>query len=147
MFINRAESLMPYLPGTSHRHFFEISQQINKNTDSAIPFTFTPHLAPLTQGILSTIHIPLEPHDVTRAEEGLYTQYLNDYFVSVFPSDISHANTSQVVRTNHAHISTHKENNMLIVFCAIDNLWKGAVGQAIQNFNIRFGYEEHTGLI
>lgn len=148
MFINRSESLMPYAPGRSHRHYFEIQEQLKNTVFSDIDFTFTPHLAPLSQGMLSTIHIPLHPTDIERAIEALYAQYIEEPFVTIHTeSTDTPTNTRNVRNTNNIHIGIHKERDGLILFSAIDNIWKGAVGQAIQNFNIRCGFDETTGLI
>lgn len=147
LFVSRAESLMPYHPGTKHTHYAEISYQMQAVAHANHEFFFTPQLAPLSQGMLSCIHIPLAHNDIDRAEEALQAQYRDEYFISVFSSEQDiRIDTKKVRNTNHAHIQLHKESNMLLVFCVIDNLWKGAVGQAIQNCNIRFDFPEYTGL-
>lgn len=141
----RVESLKPYSPGRMHRHFYEMKQQLQAISYSEAMFTFSPHLAPLKQGMLSTIHIPLKSYDIGRAIESLNAQYIDEPFVSI-SEDLSLVDTQYVRNTNKIHISFKQEDDMLILFSAIDNLWKGASGQAIQNFNIRFGYKEDAGL-
>lgn len=148
MFTNRIESLMPYAPGRTHRHYFEIQEQLKNTTFADIDFTFTPHLAPLSQGMLSTIHIPLSDADIKRAKEALYAQYIDEPFISLYMEGSETSTNTQTVRnTNNIHIGIHQEYDGLILFSAIDNIWKGAVGQAIQNFNIKYGFDERTGLI
>lgn len=146
IFCNRTESVAPYKPGRTHRHHAEIKHQLQHIAFSEASFTFSPHLAPLSQGMLSTIHIPLHSDDIGRAKTALISQYIDEHFVKVHDNHISAIDTQKVRNTNAIHINLHEEEDMLIIFSCLDNLWKGAASQAIQNFNIRFGFDETTGL-
>lgn len=130
----------------THRHTPEIEQILD------IPgrLVFTPHLAPLNRGLLSTVNIPLAPNAPlpTRAEvERLYADYYAESsFVTVLQGSLP--KTSSVVGTNRAHVGVaiHERARMLIAVCAIDNLGKGAAGQAVQCANIVLGLDERQGL-
>lgn len=171
-----ADSMTPYKIG-GHRHTPEISRNFNvmyntraeaEKSDPGIPpMIFTPHLAPMNRGILSTIYIPLAdawriktvhsgaPHppaqEITeKAQEirDIYAEfYRNEPFVRVLPSDTIAA-TSRVRQSNFCDISVHLDQTgtTLILAAAIDNMVKGAAGQAVQNMNIIFGFEETAGL-
>jgi N-acetyl-gamma-glutamyl-phosphate reductase len=126
---------------------------------------FTPHLAPMNRGILSTIYIPLSAQwRITPANETLspskeieektneirkiYADFYKDEpFVRVLPAAVT-AGTNRVRQSNFCDISVHVDINgsTLIVVTAIDNMVKGASGQAIQNMNILFGFDETSGL-
>jgi N-acetyl-gamma-glutamyl-phosphate reductase len=132
---------------------------------SAPPVIFTPHLAPLNRGILSTIYIPLIPAwrvtpensvmppsgeiEAKTAEiHALYADFYKDEpFVRVLSPGLTAA-TNRVRQSNYCDISVHLDINgsVLIVTSAIDNMVKGASGQAVQNMNILFGYDEKAGL-
>jgi N-acetyl-gamma-glutamyl-phosphate reductase len=141
------ESFKPYKIG-NHRHVPEMEEVISLEADKPVSITFVPHLLPLTRGMLSTIYARVTP-GMTRAmiRAALVDQYESDTFVRVlaqgeFP-DIRH-----VRGTNFCDIGFHLDpgSGQLILVSAIDNLLKGAAGQAVQNMNILFGLEEQTGL-
>jgi N-acetyl-gamma-glutamyl-phosphate reductase len=124
---------------------------------------FTPHLAPMNRGILSTIYIPLEgggegpavprPPSARHEEKaaGIRERYAEFYrdepFVRVLPAGVTAA-TGRVRQSNYCDISVHLDPSagFLIVVSAIDNMMKGAAGQAVQNMNIIFGFDEKAGL-
>lgn len=130
-----------------HRHTPEIEQILN------IPnrLVFTPHLAPVNRGILSTVTIKLaeEASDITieRLQQLYEDYYAASPFVFVLPQGTL-PKTSSVVGTNNAHVSVvlHKPTRSAIALCAIDNICKGAAGQAIQCANIVFGFPQTAGL-
>lgn len=127
----------------AHRHTPEIAQGLMaKNAE--VSFTFTPHLVPMNRGILSTIHLAGD-HQQIRA--CLLDHYADEAFVQVLPQGHT-ASTSHVRGTNNVRISVHEEHvsGRAVVVSAIDNLIKGASGQAIQNMNIMFGLAEDRGL-
>jgi N-acetyl-gamma-glutamyl-phosphate reductase len=156
--------LAPYKVG-AHRHIPEISRNFSKMAGHRVPLVFTPHLAPMNRGILSTIYIPLKAGSVgeagaldmppskallRRAEEfrNLWADFYKDEpFVRVLPAGAS-ASTRGVRQSNFCDISVHLDQtgNTLIVVSAIDNMVKGAAGQAVQNMNIIFGFDERAGL-
>tara|TARA_Y100000590_G_C15587448_1_gene964690 strand:- start:224 stop:1243 length:1020 start_codon:yes stop_codon:yes gene_type:complete len=144
---NLYESLSAY--GLAiHRHNSEIDQQINKFYKGKFNLTFTPHLSPMFRGILTTIYF-----DIPKGKNLslIYKKLLNEYkyskFVKIckFNKSIS---TNDVINTNNCIISVCKSkfNNKGIIISAIDNLIKGGSGQAIQNFNLYFGFNESLGL-
>lgn len=139
------ENLEAYGVGT-HRHTPEIEQIL----DIPGQLVFTPHLAPLSRGLLSTVNIPLSgnaTHDRAAIEASYSDFYQGDSFVQVLPEGAM-PKTSSVVGTNYAHIgmAVNEAAHMLIVVCAIDNIGKGAAGQAVQCANIVCGLSERRGL-
>jgi len=133
----------------SHRHMVEIDQELSKISKRAIKVFFTPHLIPMFRGILSTIY--LETHGNNNAKK-IY-HYLKNYHKKNFFVRIAKFNTpigtGEVMNTNYCNISICKsrEKNRIIIISAIDNLIKGASGQAVQNMNIAFKLRETMGLI
>lgn len=164
------DSMTPYKVA-SHRHTPEISRVFSLMEgippSSPRPLIFTPHLAPMNRGILSTVYIPLSaewrcgppkpsaprpPSDAViektaRIHELYRDFYRNERFVRVLPQGIL-PSTGRVRSSNFCDISVHIDQNglYLIAISAIDNMVKGAAGQAVQNMNIIFGYKESTGL-
>ena len=145
---NLYESLSAY--GLAiHRHNSEIDQEINKYINKKFNLTFTPHLSPMFRGILSTIYF-----DIPKGKrlKSIYKKLLNYYkyskFIKIakFNSAIS---TNDVINTNNCIISICKSRykNKGIILSAIDNLIKGGAGQAIQNFNLFYDFNEKKGLI
>jgi N-acetyl-gamma-glutamyl-phosphate reductase len=164
-----SDAMAPYKVG-AHRHIPEISRNLaimaalaNK---PAPPLVFTPHLAPMNRGILSTIYIPLDPSwqassgggaprppsDAIAAKtaelRALYEDfYRGEPFVRVLPAGVFAA-TNRVRQSNFCDISVHIDQGgtTLIVISAIDNMVKGAAGQAVQNMNILMDFDETAGL-
>ncbi len=132
----------------AHRHSPEIEQTLSSLSGSEIQVTFTPHLLPLDRGILSTTYSQ-SSKKIENEELHLIFQkfYENEYFVRVKPLG-SFPNVKDVRGTNFCDIGVHieKKNGRIIIISAIDNLTKGASGQAVQNMNILFGFEEALGL-
>jgi len=155
-----ADSVAPYKVA-SHRHSPEIERNINamakRSGINAPKVIFTPHLAPMNRGILSTIYIPLSdnwrvtPEKIeskTNEIQKLYEDFYKDEpFVRVLPQGV-YAATNRVRQSNYCDISVQIDINgtTLIAAAAIDNMVKGAAGQAIQNMNILFGFDETSGL-
>ena len=164
-----ADSFAPYKIGGSHRHTPEIARNVceiaSRGGHTPPPVIFTPHLAPMNRGILSTIYIPLahglhaavppafmppskEVAEKTAEIRALYSDfYKGESFVRVLPEGVIAA-TNRVRQSNYCDISIHldQSGSTLIIASAIDNMVKGAAGQAIQNMNIVFGFDERTGL-
>lgn len=141
------ENLIAYKIG-SHRHIPEIEQTLSEVGKEKITVTFTPHLIPVNRGILSTIYCnPKENLDI----DFIYKTYLNYYkdecFVRVLPLGSS-ANIRNIKHSNYCDISIHidERTNKIIILSAIDNMIKGAAGQAVQNMNICMGWNEKEGL-
>jgi len=128
-----------------HRHLPEIIQGLNAVSDSPVGLTFVPHLAPMIRGIHATLYGTLTKEVDLQA---LFEQrYADEPFVDVLPSG-SHPETRTVTGTNVCRIAVHQpqQSNTVVVLSAIDNLVKGASGQAIQNMNILFGLPESMGI-
>ena len=142
-----AESFKAY--GVSgHRHLPEIVQTLkNVQVENEIGLTFVPHLVPMNRGILATVYV--KPTDHTIDMQKHYTDfYEQERFVDVMPEG-SHPDTKSVRMTNTCRLAVHSgnESQPTIILSVIDNLVKGAAGQAIQNMNLMFGLDEGTGLL
>jgi N-acetyl-gamma-glutamyl-phosphate reductase len=144
LLVERSENICAYAPGTSHRHAWEIGKEINKVNPSG-KLQFVPHLVPMKRGMAITTSCRLKSEIGNGEIEKIYARaYGNSPFVrTVFPAI---PETKQVWGSNRCDISWHMEGNELILFSVIDNLIKGASGQAVQNMNVRFGLDECAGL-
>jgi len=140
------EAVTPYKVGV-HRHVPEIEQQASVLAQRPIDAVFSPHLVPMTRGLLSTTYIAVDEH---LSFDEVFTLYVDRYSEEPFikicePGDMP--STSHVSGTNRAHIGIALSRaGVLVVACAIDNLMKGAAGQAIQCANVVCGYDESAGL-
>ena len=144
---NLYESLSAYGVGF-HRHNSEIQQEINSHTKKKFSFTFTPHLTPMFRGILSTIYIDLNKGiSIKKIYKTLNFEYSKSRFVKILKMN-SLLSTNNVINTNNCSISICKTKykNRVIILSVIDNLIKGGAGQAIQNMNIKYGFNESKGL-
>ncbi|MDY2631353.1 MAG: N-acetyl-gamma-glutamyl-phosphate reductase [Clostridium sp.] len=145
------ENFAPYGIG-AHRHTPEIEQCLSAIAEEKVQVTFTPHLLPINRGIISTIYCnPKENQkEKINLEEihKLYSDiYKDEFFVNVLPlGDI--ASIKDVKYTNNCNISLHLNHRKdgFIIVSAIDNMVKGAAGQAIQNMNIVCGFNENEGI-
>ena len=140
-------SFKPYKVN-AHRHMPEIDQEIALMAGSKVSVSFVPHLVPMERGMMSTIYLQLKKNISTSEALKLYKDfYSKEYFVRVMDEGIF-PDTKNVVRTNFCDIGckVFPEKNLVIVVTAIDNLVKGASGQAVQNMNIMYGFEEKLGL-
>ncbi len=139
------ESVRAYKVGT-HQHIPEIESVLTEAAGAAVTVSFIPHLLPITRGIYTTVHAALA-RPVTRASvEELYRDfYRSAPFVRVIAGV---PQISAVTRTNYCDIglSVNERTGQLVVISTIDNLVKGAAGQAVQNMNIMFGLPETSGL-
>jgi N-acetyl-gamma-glutamyl-phosphate reductase len=139
------ESFKAYaIPG--HRHQPEIVQTLNRVTDREVSLTFVPHLIPMVRGIEATLYARTDKPDLEL--QRIYEErYLDEPFVDVMPAG-SHPETRSVRGTNSCRIAVHRplEGDVVVVSSVIDNLAKGAAGQAVQNMNLMFGLDEKTGL-
>ena len=144
---NLYSSLSSYGVGF-HRHNSEIDQELRKYTKSKLSFTFTPHLSPMFKGILSTIYLDLKKNtSVNKVHNSLKKFHKKNKFVKVQPID-SMLSTNDVINSNNCFISVcrTKYKNKIIILSVIDNLIKGGAGQAIQNMNLKYGFNEQEGL-
>lgn len=141
------ESFHPYKLGT-HRHTPEIEQELSKMAENQIQVTFIPHLLPVNRGIISTIYVDLKDNITLDDVINVYHHYYDhEYFVRVLPKG-KIADLKFVKFSNFCDISLHYDEryHRLIVVSTIDNMVKGAAGQAIQNMNIMYGIDETKGL-
>lgn len=130
---------------TGHRHLPEISQGLAAMAHAKVGFTFVPHLTPLIRGIHATLYCKLtKPTDLQALFE---TRYADERFVDVLPEN-AHPETRSVRGSNICRVAVHQppDNDVVVVLSVIDNLVKGAAGQAVQNMNIMFGFKENAGL-
>ena len=144
---NLYESLSAYGVGF-HRHNSEIYQELKKETNSNISFTFTPHLSPMFRGILSTIYVDIKSNSSIKKIHNILKQFYKKHtFIKVLDIN-SLISTNDVINTNNCYISICKTQykNKIIILSAIDNLIKGGAGQAIQNMNIKFGLKINEGI-
>jgi N-acetyl-gamma-glutamyl-phosphate reductase len=144
MFAEASDSFKAYgVPG--HRHLPEIRQGLSLAAGRGVGLTFVPHLTPMIRGIHATLY-----GRVTREEDfqALYEgRYRNEPFVDVLPPK-SHPDTRSVRASNVCRIALHRPQggDTLVILSVIDNLVKGAAGQAVQNMNLMFGIDECSGL-
>ena len=132
----------------NHRHICEIDQQLSKYTKKKINFSFNPYLLPTFRGILSSIYV-----EARRGKTGnilrnsLIKYYKNSKFVKILKLN-SPLGSGNVLNTNNCEISICETriNNKFVIFSAIDNLIKGASGQAVQNMNLLYKFPEQQGL-
>jgi N-acetyl-gamma-glutamyl-phosphate reductase len=125
----------------AHRHAAEIEQELG------MPVTFVPHLVPLDRGILETIYARLKPGVAEAAvERALTDAYKDAAFVRLTRSDLPEI--KHVAYTNFCDIGWRvgPDGRQVVMVACLDNLVKGAAGQAIQNFNVAFGFDETAGL-
>jgi N-acetyl-gamma-glutamyl-phosphate reductase len=141
-------SLSSYKFGGVHQHTPEIEEALAEVAGSEVKISFTPILAPMPRGILSTVTAKLVTSATTESMHELYTKvYASDEFVTVLPLG-QMPKTNSVIGSNHVHlqVAVDLHTNRLVVSAAIDNLGKGAAGQAIQNANLVCGFAENAGL-
>ena len=132
----------------NHRHICEIEQEIMKYTKKKIKFSFNPYLLPTFRGILSTIYINTNKNiSANTARKALIKFYKKSKFVKIKNLN-SQLGSGDVLNTNNCEISICETRfkNKIIIFSALDNLVKGASGQAIQSMNILFKFPENLGL-
>jgi N-acetyl-gamma-glutamyl-phosphate reductase len=144
LFSEASDNFKAYgVPG--HRHLPEIRQGLSLLSGGPVGLTFVPHLTPMIRGIHATLYGRI----TTEADfQVLFEQaYAGEAFVDVLPAR-SHPETRSVRSANTCRIAIHRPQggNMLVVLAVIDNLVKGAAGQAVQNMNLMFGLDETTGL-
>ena len=141
------EGLMAYKIGT-HRHTPEIEQELSALAGHRVTISFTPHLIPMNRGILTTIYADLKADADTTLLQGRYQEFFkNEPFVRVLPAGQS-PNVRNVRGSNFCDIGVVADprTGRAVIVSAIDNLVKGASGQAVQNMNLMMGFDETAGL-
>ena len=148
LFCEVHDGFQPYKVGRAHRHTPEIEQELSELAGLAVNVTFTPHLLPIARGILSTVYASLAPGFNQKDISVLYReQYGAESFIRLLKDDVFPA--TQFVRgSNFCDISFKIDpaTQRIIIMSAIDNIVKGASGQAVQNMNIMCGFAETAGL-
>lgn len=131
-----------------HQHTPEIEQQLQQWNEKIQPITFSTHLLPLTRGIMTTIYVQLLGDWKTEGIIDLYKSYYeHEPFIRIRPCGY-YPSIKEVASSNYCDIGLHvdERTNRLTIVSVIDNLMKGAAGQAVQNANIMFGLEASSGL-
>jgi len=145
LFSEASDNFKAYgVPG--HRHWPEIRQGMDAAAGKSVGLTFVPHLTPMIRGIHATLYARLT--DTTADVQKLYeARFAGEPFVDVLPPG-SHPDTRSVRAANMCRIAVHRpqEGDTVVILSVIDNLVKGAAGQAVQNMNLLFGLPESTGL-
>ena len=146
------EDCRPYSIGRAHRHTSELDQELAAWSGTDLSVTFSPHLLPVNRGILSTIYVTLQRGwSVERLVELYGEVYANEPFLHVLPPGAM-ASLAYVTHTNRCALSfaaagsSAAAGDTFILVSAIDNLVKGASGQAVQNMNVMYGLDETMGL-
>lgn len=145
LFAEAADTLMAY-GVAGHRHLPEIEQGLRRAANAPVRLTFVPHLTPMIRGIHATLYGTLRKTDVDL--QALFeARYRDEPFVDVLPKG-AHPETRSVRGSNLCRIAVHRPQggDTVVVLSAIDNLVKGAAGQAVQCFNLMFGFDERTAL-
>ncbi len=147
LFSEVAEAMQPYALG-GHRHVPEIEQELSHVAGEAVTISFVPHLIPINRGELETIVIEMSTGTtIADLRAALAARYQNEYFVHLLPEGVAPA-TRMIRGSNHCVLNVFADRikgRAIIVSC-IDNLIKGSSGQALQNFNVMFGFDERCGL-
>jgi len=144
LYCERNEGIKAYSV-TNHRHMGEISFQVSRIAEKPISVTFVPHLIPQNRGILTSIYMKLKKQSSTEELMKLYKDfYKGEPFVRIYETPC----TKNVWYTNYCDIGVevNQDTGMAIVTSAIDNLIRGAAGQAVHNMNLIFGFNENVGL-
>jgi len=141
------ESFAPYNVG-KHRHQPEIARNMTAAAGSPVSVIFTPHLIPMSRGIIATVYAPLvKPMTAEEVHAAYAARYADEPFVRLLPLG-SVATTRNVRGSNYCDVSVHvvAGGTMLETVSALDNMLKGAAGQAVENMNLLFGFDERSGI-
>jgi len=131
-----------------HRHVAEIDQEFNKINKSNIQYSFNPHLIPTFRGLLSSIYLEIDKKiNITKIYKSLKKYHKKNKFIKINKLN-KKIGTSNVLNTNLCEISVCNTRckNKIVIYSAIDNLVKGASGQAVQNMNIMYNFKEQEGI-
>lgn len=145
LFAEIADNFKAYKIG-SHQHMPEMVQELKKAAGKDVSILFVPHIIPIRRGILSTIYLKMEKKVSQQEVNGIYADfYKNEFFVKFLGETLPQI--KDVVYTNFCDIGAKVTGEHIVAVSAIDNLVKGAAGQAVQNMNIMYGFDEKEGLI
>ena len=132
-----------------HRHMSELDQEFGKASRSSVKYSFNPHLIPMFRGLLSSIYLELKnKSNIKKIHRELQRFHRKNKFVRIVKINKT-IGTGNVINSNFCEISVceTRNKNKIVIFSAIDNLVKGASGQAIQNMNLSYGFKESLGLL
>lgn len=136
------ETFSAYNIGRGHRHLGEMEQE------TGLEIIFSPHLLPIYRGILSTIYVTLRPGTTMEQARAAYAAYADEPFVRLLPAgrlpELRHVQNTMYLAMGLHQVAA--DSGRFIIVSAIDNLLKGASGQAVQNMNLMLGFEETEGL-
>ncbi len=140
------ENIEPYNVG-EHRHTPEIENILSSIGDKGASVCFTPHLVPMNRGLLCTIYVKMKKKISDKEIRDIFNDfYLKEPFVRI-KTDSKLPSTKDVINTNFCEIAIKVVGRRAIIFSSVDNLIKGASGQAVQNMNIMYGFNETMGLL
>ena len=148
LFTELSNNIRPYKIG-EHKHIPEIQKILYNCNKKNVSFSFTPHVIPVNRGILSTIYVKLKKaRNIKNIKNILIQKYSNNNFIKILKDSKHIPSINDVIGTNNCVINVFKDKvkNRAIIISVIDNLIKGASGQAIQNMNIKFGFNVTEGL-
>lgn len=147
-FYETDSNVMPYGLGRCHKHVGEIEQELSKIAGETCTVTFAPHVVPMKTGIVSTILVTLRRPAEKSEIDGLYAEaYGSEFFVRYHSDRIPESKFSADTNFCDIGVSLARGTDKAIVVSAICNLGKGASGQAVQNMNVMFGFDEREGLL
>ncbi|OHD62178.1 MAG: N-acetyl-gamma-glutamyl-phosphate reductase [Spirochaetes bacterium GWF1_49_6] len=146
MFVEMNENFYAYNIGT-HRHRPEIAQELSKAAGKPVKITFTPHVLPIDRGILSTIYVASDTDIKDQALDKLEDFYRDMPFVKVYRDTLPQLKWAAYTNYDLIGAQYDKETGYLVIVSVIDNLIKGAAGQALHNMNLMSGFSETEGLI
>ncbi len=147
LFCEVAENIRPY-GLIKHRHVAEIEQNLGNIAKESIQVTFTPHVVPMSRGILAVAYASVKESVTQKDIDRFYKEFYKDSFFVHLLENGKPLETKWVSGSNFVKVSAKldERNNRVIMMCVIDNLIKGAAGASVQNLNIRFGLDEKIGL-
>ncbi len=145
-FVEANENATPYSPGRQHRHVPEIDWYLSQAAEREVQVTFVPHLLPMDRGILESAYVRLAGKASVKDVENCWrSAYAREPFIRILGDGLP--STKRVAHTNLCELAVREgSEGTAILFAAIDNLGKGASGQALQNLNIMYGLDETTAL-
>lgn len=145
LYFKRNENANAYNPGTKHRHHIEIKKELDFVGTKESQIIFNPHLVPLNRGMVITTTAKLSRSVTDKEISKIFNSYYGESeFINILEGSLPQCGST--VNSNRCDLSWQLEDEHIILFSTIDNLVKGASGQAVQNMNIRFGFKESLGL-
>jgi N-acetyl-gamma-glutamyl-phosphate reductase len=146
-FVEVNETVKAYRVGT-HQHIPEIKSTLETLSGKSVSITFVPHLIPITRGIYSSIYaVPRDGVTTSDLDESYKKYYSSAPFVRMVGNAVPEIKNVQYTNYIDIGFQTYPDNHQIILFSVIDNLIKGAAGQAVQNMNLLFGFDETEGLL